>query len=100
MDEGRIQRVVEAWKVLGDVSSRAIYDQQLSERHRVERGVVSAEVDLDEMDHHEVSETWTCPCRCGQDYIVTLDDLEDGVDVVGCSGCSLRIRVLYEEAAT
>lgn len=116
------------------------------EQRRIERGVVSAEVDLDEMEYdegkrgkrrklyvmqdlrtpptredsyssssslphffffkknffvaisyHQASETWTSPCRCGQEYVVSVEDLEEGIDVIGCAGCSLRIRVLYEE---
>ncbi|KAI9229161.1 MAG: DNAJ heat shock N-terminal domain-containing protein [Piptocephalis tieghemiana] len=96
-EEDRVQRVVEAWKVLGDTTSRALYDRQLGEQRRIERGVVSAEVDLDEMEYDEASETWTSPCRCGQEYVVSVEDLEEGIDVIGCAGCSLRIRVLYEE---
>ena len=40
-------------------------------------------------------EWFTHPCRCSGEYRMTQEDLESGFDVVGCSLCSLRIRVLY-----
>lgn len=46
--------------------------------------------DADEPDE------FTLPCRCGQDYLVTVGELEDGVDVVGCPGCGEYIGVDYE----
>ena len=41
-------------------------------------------------------EYWTYPCRCSSQFRVTLEELEKGVEVVGCEGCSERCRVEYE----
>lgn len=39
---------------------------------------------------------YTLPCRCSSRFVITLDDLEEGVDVVGCEGCGEWVRVGYE----
>ena len=39
---------------------------------------------------------YTYPCRCSATFIITHEDLEDGIDVVGCSGCGEWARVAYE----
>jgi hypothetical protein len=54
-----------------------------------------AEVDLDDMTEGE--NHWTYPCRCGDRYAITIGDLEEGLSVVQCAGCSLCIRVVYYE---
>jgi len=41
-------------------------------------------------------EKYTLPCRCGQEYEITIADLEDGVDVVGCPGCGEYVGVEYD----
>jgi diphthamide biosynthesis protein 4 len=42
------------------------------------------------------ADRYTLACRCGQEYVITVDDLEDGVDVIGCPGCGEYIGVEYE----
>lgn len=90
----RIQR---AWEALRDEDSRRRYDRELIS-HAGEQygGLINAEVDLDEMDYDEGEATFRTECRCGGEYIVTEQMLDEGADVVGCSTCSLRIRVLYK----
>lgn len=39
---------------------------------------------------------YTYACRCSAEFVMTHQDLEDGVDVVGCMGCGEWVRVLYE----
>jgi len=36
------------------------------------------------------------PCRCSSEFIITHQDLEEGVDVVGCGGCGEWVRVGYQ----
>ncbi|TYJ59184.1 hypothetical protein B9479_000173 [Cryptococcus floricola] len=36
------------------------------------------------------------PCRCGGEFLITTEQLEQGVDVVGCEGCGEWVRVGYE----
>ena len=40
---------------------------------------------------------YTYPCRCSGTYIVTRNQLEDGVEILNCDGCSERCRVEYVE---
>ena len=40
-------------------------------------------------------QTYSSDCRCGGEYIISEGDLENGHNIVCCSGCSLSIRVLY-----
>ncbi|GAA5989722.1 hypothetical protein JCM11641_002182 [Rhodosporidiobolus odoratus] len=42
------------------------------------------------------SSYWTHPCRCSSEFKITRQELEDGIEVVGCQGCSERCRVEYE----
>jgi hypothetical protein len=39
---------------------------------------------------------YTLPCRCSSRFVITLEDLEEGVDVVGCEGCGEWVRVGYQ----
>lgn len=57
---------------------------------------IGAEVDLDDMEYNEDEASFSLVCRCSGDYVITEDELEAGIDVVGCNNCSLRIRVLYD----
>ena len=63
---------------------------------------ISDMVDLDSMEYEEEEEegggTYSTPCRCGGSYSLTEHDLEEGVDVVCCSMCTLSIRILYQLA--
>lgn len=64
-----------------------------------------AAIDLDDFEYMEkecngkLSGIWQHSCRCGHDYIITEADLEAGRDVVQCDGCSLSVKVMFEEAA-
>lgn len=39
---------------------------------------------------------YSYPCRCSASFIITFDQLEQGVNVIGCEGCGEWIRVGYE----
>ena len=39
---------------------------------------------------------YSSPCRCGGSYTIVEGELEEGVDTVPCSSCTLGIRVLYQ----
>ncbi|ORX35095.1 hypothetical protein BD324DRAFT_633874 [Kockovaella imperatae] len=39
---------------------------------------------------------YTFPCRCSSEFVITTKNLEDAVEVVGCTGCGEWVRVLYE----
>ncbi|RMX50117.1 hypothetical protein pdam_00002810 [Pocillopora damicornis] len=56
---------------------------------------VSDEVDLDDMEYHEDTESYSSVCRCSGEYVISDSDLENGHNIVCCSNCTLSIRVLY-----
>ncbi|KAL7414057.1 DnaJ domain-containing protein [Mrakia frigida] len=39
---------------------------------------------------------YTHPCRCGFELLISREELEEGVDVIGCDGCGDWIGVGYE----
>ena len=39
---------------------------------------------------------FTYPCRCSGDFVITHENLEAGVEVVGCGGCGEWVGVGYE----
>lgn len=58
---------------------------------------VSDTVDLDDMTFDPTKGCYQLPCRCSGWYVVSEDDLEEGVELVCCSTCSLSIKILYQE---
>ncbi|KAJ2400290.1 DnaJ sub C member 24 [Coemansia sp. RSA 2559] len=85
-----------AWEVLSDPARRREYDKQRGTQVSMARGVVQDEVDLDDMDFDKSAGVFSFPCRCSAQYEIGEDDLEEGREIAPCSGCSLKIRVLYD----
>ncbi|CAM9931652.1 unnamed protein product [Discosporangium mesarthrocarpum] len=93
----KFQAVQEAWETLRDTNLREEYDYRL--KNQAKHVVVSEEVDVTLMtreDDQEGSVVYLYQCRCGEDYEVTAAELFEGLDIVGCHGCSLHIRVIGE----
>ncbi|TMW60003.1 hypothetical protein Poli38472_000045 [Pythium oligandrum] len=105
-------RVQAAYEVLRDPVARAEYDRQLTQdelRHHRDTGdaLIVDEVPLNEMQREELRDSdaeededaevlYTYLCRCGDAYEVAEQELVDGVDIIPCNGCSLKIRVIHE----
>jgi hypothetical protein len=52
---------------------------------------------LDEQDEDDPEPTYyTHPCRCSGTFIITTAQLEQGVELIQCDGCTERCRVEYE----
>ena len=51
------------------------------------------EIEIEDMDFDGVQ--YTYPCPCGDVFILTKEDLEDGEDIARCPSCSLLLRVIY-----
>ncbi|ETI47751.1 hypothetical protein L914_07750 [Phytophthora nicotianae] len=105
-NEQQFLRVQEAYETLGNEELRREYDAKLQQdelvRKREQEVVVVSDVALvDDMqrevlpgeDGGEDEVIYTHQCRCGDLYEITEGELQDGVDVVPCTGCSLHIRV-------
>lgn len=90
-DQGDVNRVVNAWKVLSDPRARENYDRSLILQQQEHDSL-----DLDDMDYQ--SGHFTHGCRCGGTYVLSAADMENGANTVQCTGCTLIVRVLYEIA--
>lgn len=100
--------VNEARAILSDPSRRKEFDEQFQRAIEGSRDVpkpkgprIREYVSLEEFTPYPDGEDeepvrYTLLCRCGQDYVVTVEDMENGIDVVGCPGCGEYIGVDYE----
>ncbi|KAI8149594.1 hypothetical protein BJV82DRAFT_588555 [Fennellomyces sp. T-0311] len=95
-NDDQAQQILRAWEILRNPSSRKEYDAELAARQGRQGAVINSEIDLDDMEYDESTHTYVVTCRCSGTYAITEDDLEQGIDVVCCDNCSLRIRVLYD----
>lgn len=95
-DDTQAHNILKAWEVLRSPTSRKNYDIELQSQRNKKDVAIGAEVDLDDMEYDEDDKSFSLVCRCSGDYVITEDELEAGIDVVGCNNCSLRIRVLYD----
>ncbi|KAJ4485565.1 DnaJ domain-containing protein [Lentinula aciculospora] len=94
-----IATIKEAYEVLSSPALRALYDR----RHQQKAGATgprpAQSVSLEEFEEDPIDETvWTYPCRCGARYHITEDDMENGIHIAGCSGCSELVWVGFEPA--
>lgn len=106
-----VDQIMHAFAVLSVPELRAQYDQDLlllgsskiSKQERSESFRTGVEiVDLDDMAFDENDNLWYRSCRCGdrRGFVITEADLEavagDGEVDVGCKGCSLWMKVLFQ----
>lgn len=54
------------------------------------------EVEIEDFEYDEESDTYYYPCPCGDQFQITREDLENGEDVAECPSCSLIIKVIYD----
>ncbi|KAF9438849.1 Diphthamide biosynthesis protein 4 [Entomortierella beljakovae] len=93
-----LQDIKEAWECLRQPDRRSFYDSSLKAVKLRENGQVNDDIDLDDMDYDEETGTYTSPCRCSGEYIISEDELELSIDTVVCSTCSLIVRIHYQAA--
>lgn len=55
-----------------------------------------AEREGEEEEGEEEPQYFTYPCRCSGQFVISVEQLEEGVEVVGCEGCGEWVRVGYE----
>ncbi|XP_070553868.1 diphthamide biosynthesis protein 3-like [Ptychodera flava] len=54
------------------------------------------EIEIEDMEYDEETETYYYPCPCGDRFEITREDLENGEEVATCPSCSLIIKVIYD----
>ncbi|ORX44301.1 dnaJ-like protein subfamily C member 24-like protein [Piromyces finnis] len=92
----KFQEIQKAWNNISTPEKKLQYDKELLAQSFKQDGVINEEIDLDDMEFDEEEETYFSECRCGGIYKITIDDLENNVNVISCDICSLKIKVLYE----
>ncbi|CAO3623828.1 unnamed protein product [Cunninghamella blakesleeana] len=95
-NNNQAQRILQAWNILRNEEKRKAYDIELQIQNQKETITVNDEIDLDDMDYDEKSASFLLKCRCSGIYQITEEELEDGIDIIGCDNCSLKIRVIYD----
>ncbi|CAL1277219.1 unnamed protein product [Larinioides sclopetarius] len=53
------------------------------------------EVEIEDFEYDEESETYYYPCPCGDRFEIKKEDLANGEDVATCPSCSLVVKVIY-----
>ncbi|XP_065884386.1 diphthamide biosynthesis protein 3-like [Dysidea avara] len=54
------------------------------------------EVEIEDFEYDEETETYYYPCPCGDQFEITKSQLEDGEEVATCPSCSLIVKVIYD----
>eukprot|EP00026_Physarum_polycephalum_P021837 Phypoly_transcript_25388.p1 GENE.Phypoly_transcript_25388~~Phypoly_transcript_25388.p1 ORF type:complete len:134 (+),score=24.10 Phypoly_transcript_25388:103-504(+) len=90
-------KIQEAWEILRDDESRKKYDKDLEQEQASSTVAVSEEVSLDDMQLSESGEEaeYSWPCRCGDKFVVSDAELDEGADLVFCRSCSFAIKIVY-----
>lgn len=55
------------------------------------------EVEIEDFEYDEETETYFYPCPCGDRFAISKEDLENGEEVATCPSCSLIVRVIYDK---
>ncbi|XP_034258563.1 diphthamide biosynthesis protein 3 isoform X2 [Pantherophis guttatus] len=64
---------------------------------RCDMSVFHDEVEIEDFEYDEDTEIYSYPCPCGDRFLITREDLENGEDVATCPSCSLIVKVIYDK---
>ena len=54
------------------------------------------EVEIEDFEFDEETQTYYYPCPCGDKFEITLEELQSGEDIATCPSCSLLVKVIYD----
>ena len=54
------------------------------------------EVEIEDFEWDPDTESYYYPCPCGDQFVISLQELEDGEEIATCPSCSLIVRVVYD----
>lgn len=52
------------------------------------------EIEIEDMEYDDENETYYYPCPCGDRFVITQTEIDDGEEIAMCPSCPLRIRVI------
>jgi len=55
------------------------------------------EVEIEDFEYDEEEDLYTYPCPCGDEFIITKDELIQGLEEATCPSCSLVVKVIYNK---
>lgn len=84
-----------AWETLKSDELRALHNSELLDHDLKNKNHVYDEISVEDLHFDEDDESLWKLCRCGGKYCITEQDIENGVDVVGCSSCSLNLKITF-----
>ncbi|KAL5460476.1 hypothetical protein EMCRGX_G033927 [Ephydatia muelleri] len=53
------------------------------------------EVEIEDFEYDSETESYYYPCPCGDQFRISVEDLENGESVAQCPSCSLIVKVIY-----
>ncbi len=62
-----------------------------------EEAEIYDEIEIEDMTYDSTLQIYHYPCPCGDRFEIAIASLRDGEDIAVCPGCSLTIRVIYDE---
>lgn len=60
-----------------------------------EEEVFCEEVDISEFEFVEKIDAYRYPCPCGDYFLITKEEIDNGEEVARCPSCSLILRVIH-----
>ncbi|KAJ3753931.1 DnaJ domain-containing protein [Lentinula raphanica] len=94
-----ITTIKEAYEVLSTPALRALYDKKLLQTTATAGWRPAQSVSLEDFEEDPMDETaWTYPCRCGSSYRITENNMDNGIHLIECNGCSELVWVGFELA--
>jgi DnaJ-class molecular chaperone len=76
-----------AWKILIHSQQTNHHDNEENECH------YDLDANLSDLTFNYDLNEFTCSCRCGDVFIITSTNLNDGMNTFPCNSCSLLLRV-------
>ncbi|KAG5675559.1 hypothetical protein PVAND_005454 [Polypedilum vanderplanki] len=55
------------------------------------------EIEIEDFEYNEEEELYTYPCPCGDEFIITKEELMEGLEEATCPSCSLKVKVIYNK---
>lgn len=62
-----------------------------------EEPLIYDEIEIEDMTFDAATQLYHYPCPCGDRFEIGIADLRDGEEIAICPGCSLMIRVIYDQ---